>query len=158
MFLSGSVYGACTATIAGPPFQNNQGQSVIPLHFSYGTGQTYDVSDFVPLGAPGTQLGDFVYSTCNQLESQQIAFSSATAIGTQVTPNTPPGPSVDLFAVQKTSFSATVFQYRQLQWAVDNGLITSSDPSYIAAKNTATSLFTTNKSTFVAAGLVPLKQ
>jgi len=145
-------FGSCFGTILGFS-QDQSGNAIVSFQITNGA-QVFFVDDHVPFGANSTQLGEFVASQCNGLQAQSVGFSSATAIG-QVIPPFTVGGSVNLFAVSEASWTATLTQYKQYLWAQQHGLIPITDGGLTASSTTLKNLFTTNESTFVAAGIVP---
>jgi len=134
-----------TAKVVGTS-SDNQGNQIVSLHFSSDKGGTYDVDDRIPLGAPGTQLGDFVASVINSLNAQSIAFSSAPTAGQDVLPTPSPIPIIDPNAAIKSQFLADYLLLKEMQAAVSHQLMTAGDLSLAAQLTTVTNELAANKS------------
>lgn len=111
---------------------DNQGNQVVSLHFSSDKGQTYDIDDRIPLGAPSTQLADFVTATINQLNAQSVAFSSAPAIGQPVLPTPAVIPTPDPNATIKSQFLTDYMLLRQMQTAISHNILSATDLTFTA--------------------------
>jgi len=143
--------GTCTATVLDTS-QDGSGNAIVALHFVTNT-QTLDINDNIPLGAPPTQLNDFVAAECTALANQAIAFSTAPPVGSVVPPSPPPTTAIDPNATIKAQFQADYLSLRQCKALINNAVLTSADLTCTALQTTVNSEFSANRA--ILAPLVP---
>lgn len=131
-----------TATVLSKSSDTN-GNQIVGLHFDDGAGHTYDVNNFIPFGAPSTQLADFTADMITKLTAQQTVMSAAPSVGSTVTPT--PAAATDQNATTKATFLADYLLLKQYQAAISHGLLTNLDLTYVAQLAKVVGEFAANK-------------
>jgi len=135
--------GTCTATVINS-WQDNSGNSVVALHFVTNT-QTFDINDPVPLGAPPTQVPDFVAGICNNLANQAVAFSTVPAAGEVIVPTPPATVVPDPNAAIKNQFQQDYLVLRQCKALINNAVLSAADTTCVAQQTTVNAEFAANR-------------